>query len=128
MRLTEKEYNLLMNNRLDVKSKYHNKKVMYDNYLFDSKKEANYYLKFKIMQDAGIIRDLELQKKYVLQKSFTNKEGKKYREISYIADFYYITTKDNKEHVVDVKGFRTDVYKLKKKLFEYKYGLEIEEV
>ena len=128
MRLTEKEYNLLMNNRLDVKSKYHNKKVMYDNYMFDSKKEANYYLKFKIMQDAGIIRDLELQKKYVLQKSFTNKEGKKYREISYIADFYYVTVKENKEHVVDVKGFRTDVYKLKKKLFEYKYGLEIEEV
>ena len=128
MRLTEKEYQTLMNNRLDVKSKYHNKKVMYDNYLFDSKKEANYYLKFKIMQDAGIIRDLELQKKYVLQKSFTNKDGKKYREISYKADFYYITVKDNKEHVVDVKGFRTDVYKLKKKLFEYKYGLEIEEV
>ena len=128
MRLTEKEYNLLMNNRLDVKSKYHNKKVMYDNYMFDSKKEANYYLKFKIMQDAGIIRDLELQKKYVLQKSYQTKTGKIRREISYIADFYYVTTKDNKEHVVDVKGFRTDVYKLKKKLFEYKYGLEIEEV
>ena len=128
MHLTEKEYRALINNRLEVKSKYNNKKTIYDNHAFDSKKEANYYLKFKIMQDAGIIRNLELQKKYVLQKSFINKEGKKYREISYIADFYYVTTKDNKEHVVDVKGFRTDVYKLKKKLFEYKYGLEIEEV
>jgi hypothetical protein len=30
--------------------------------------------------------------------------------------------------VIDVKGFRTEIYRLKKKLFEYKYGIEIEEV
>jgi hypothetical protein len=29
---------------------------------------------------------------------------------------------------VDVKGFKTEVYKLKKKLFEFKYQVELEEV
>lgn len=43
-------------------SKYKNKKVVVDNILFDSKKEANYYTKLKILKDAGKITDLELQK------------------------------------------------------------------
>ena len=36
-------------------SKYKNKKVVVDNILFDSKKEANYYTKLKILRDAGKI-------------------------------------------------------------------------
>lgn len=127
MRISENQYRQMMNNRLNKKSKYGNKKVMYDGIKFDSAKERNYYLKFKIMQDAGIIRDLELQKRFILQKGYTI-NGKKRREISYYADFCYVTTKDDKLHVVDIKGYRTDVYKLKKKLFENKYGIEIEEL
>lgn len=127
MRITESQYKQMMNNRLNKKSKYGNKKVMYDGIKFDSAKERNYYLKFKIMQDAGIIKDLELQKRFILQKGYTI-NGKKRREISYYADFCYVTTKDDKLHVIDIKGYRTDVYKLKKKLFENKYGIEIEEL
>ena len=79
------------------------------------------------MEEAGLIKDLEIQKKFILQQGFTIND-KKRREISYYADFCYISTKDDIYHVIDVKGFKTEVYKLKKKLFEHKYGIEIEEL
>lgn len=106
-------------------AKYHNKITVYDNIKFDSIKERNYYVKLKLMQNAGLIWTLELQKKYILQKSFTF-NGKKIREISYYADFVY-EDKDGL-HVVDTKGYRTDTYKLKKKLFIKKFGIDIEEI
>lgn len=79
------------------------------------------------MQKAGAIKDLELQKEYELQPSF-KLNNKTRRKITYKADFSYITTEDDKLHVVDVKGYRTDVYMIKKKMFEYRYGIELEEV
>ena len=107
-------------------SKYKNKKVVVDNILFDSKKEANYYTKLKILRDAGKILDLELQKRFVLQQGF-KLHGKTYRAITYIADFVY-KDQEGQTHVVDTKGYRTEVYKIKKKLFMKKYGIEIEEI
>ena len=107
--------------------KYHNKKVEYDGYTFDSIKEKNYYIKLKLLEKAGKIKELELQKEYELQPSF-KLNNKTSRKITYRSDFTYKTTEDDKLHVVDVKGFRTDVYRLKKKLFEYKYRIEIEEI
>lgn len=106
-------------------NKYHNKKIVIDGIKFDSKKEGNYYTKLKLMQNAGLIWNLELQKKYILQAGFTF-NGKKIREISYYADFVY----EDKDgiYVIDTKGYRTDVYKLKKKLFIRKYGIDIKEV
>lgn len=107
--------------------KYHNKKVEYDGYTFDSNREKNYYIKLKLLEKAGKIKELELQKEYELQPSF-KLNNKTSRKITYRADFTYKTTEDDKLHVIDVKGFRTDVYRLKKKLFEYRYGIEIEEI
>lgn len=128
MRLTESQYKSFLNKSIDYKqSKYKNKKVMCDGYKFDSKKERNYYLKFKAMQELGVIRDLELQKEFVLQDKFKLND-KTRRKITYKADFSYISTKDGKLHVIDVKGFKTDVYRLKKKLFEKKFMIEIEEL
>ena len=43
------------------------------------------------------------------------------RKVSYIADFMYKDIKRGVTVVEDVKGFKTDVYKIKKKLFLYKY-------
>lgn len=108
-------------------NKYRNTKIMIDGIEFASKKEGLRYKQLKLLERAGLIKDLELQKEYILQDKFKI-NNKTVRKISYIADFSYISTKDNKLHVVDVKGFKTEVYKLKKKLFEYKYGIEIEEV
>ena len=70
---------------------------------------------------------MELQKEYILQDKFKI-NGKTRRKITYRADFSYVLAEDDTIHVVDVKGFKTELYKLKKKLFEYKYGIEIEEV
>lgn len=109
--------------------KYHNKKVIIDGIKFDSEKEGNYYLKLKILEKAGKIRDLKLQVPFVLLETF--KVGyRTYRKTKYIADFTYFDDKD-KLHVVDVKSEATrkdKTYQLKKKLLAWKYGIEIEEI
>jgi len=109
-------------------NKYHNIKTEIDGIKFDSKKEADRYVQLKILQKAGIIKNLELQPKYRLQDGF-EKNGVKYRPINYIADFRYFDNEKGHIRVEDVKGQKTDVYKLKKKLFEFRYpNLELEEI
>ena len=109
-------------------SKYHSKKVIVDGIEFDSKKEAKRYSELKLLERAGEIKELELQKVFELQPSF-KKNGKTYRKTTYKADFYYFNNRIGKYIVEDVKGFKTEVYKLKKKMFEYKYNdLELREL
>lgn len=108
--------------------KYHNKKCIYKNIKFDSLKERNHYIILEQLEKTGQIKELKLQVKYELQPSF-KLNGKTIRAINYIADFTYL--KDNKLVVVDVKSEITKkdkVYNLKKKLFQYKYGMDIVEV
>jgi hypothetical protein len=100
--------------------KYHSRKAIVDGIKFDSLKEAKRYNELKILEKANEITELRLQVKFELQPSF-KKEGKTYRKIEYIADFTYYDNKLNKYIVEDTKGYKTEVYKLKKKLFEYKY-------
>lgn len=110
-------------------NKYHNKKVIIDGIKFDSQKEGNYYLKLKMLEKAGKIRDLRLQVPFVVLETF-KVDDRTYRKTKYIADFTYFDDKD-KLHVVDVKSEATrkdKTYQLKKKLLAWKYGLEIEEV
>jgi hypothetical protein len=117
-------------NRCAVKKrgKYGNKKVEVKGILFDSKKEARVYGELRNRFMAGDIDDLQLQVPFELQPGYRNKAGKKIRDIKYIADFTY-KDREGRTHVVDAKGWRTDVYRLKKKLFEYKYpDMELEEV
>ena len=93
---------------------------MIGNIRFASRKEAKRYGDLRLMEIAGAISDLQVQPKYILQEDFI-KNGKKYRKIEYIADFFYVT-KPNLEMIVeDCKGYRNEIYKIKKKLFEYKY-------
>ena len=61
-----------------------------------------------------------LQKVFVLQESFKNNQNKTIRSISYIIDYFYI--ENGVEVAEDVKGFKTDVYKIKAKLFQKKYS------
>ncbi len=99
-------------------NKYRNKKVIIDEIEFDSISEGNRYCQLKLLQKANKIKNLELQPKFLLQESF-KKNGKKYRKIEYIADFKYI---ENEQVIVeDVKGMETKEFKIKRKLFEYKY-------
>lgn len=109
------------------KSKYNNKKTLIDNISFDSLKEAKRYQELKSKEKTGEIHDLELQKEFELQPNF-KLDKKTIRKITYKCDFYYFSIKDNKYIVEDVKGFKTDIYRLKKKLFEYKFKIEIKEI
>ncbi len=99
-------------------SKYRSKKVEIDGHIFDSKKEANRYLVLKKMEEDGELKYLHLQPTFVLQKPFRHATCGKQRAITYIADFEYMLM--NGDIVVeDVKGYKTEVYKIKKKLFLY---------
>lgn len=110
----------------EKKLKYKNEKIEIDNIKFDSKKEAKRYVELKQQEQAGIIKDLKLQVPFELQPSY-KKENKTIRAINYVCDFTYIDN-NGKFIVEDVKGFINEVYKLKKKMFEFKYGVEIKEV
>jgi len=115
-----KEYN-------GMKRKYNNKRIEIDGYTFDSKLEADFYQRLKPLVKSGKIKELKIHPRYLLQEGFT-KNGKRYRPIYYVADFE-VTYDDGAVVIYDTKGMRTEVYKLKKKLFEHRYPeLTIEEV
>ena len=103
-----------------ARSKYRAKKTEVDGILFDSKKEASRYNELKLLERAGVIKDLALQPNFLLQEGF--KCQGTHRKIEYIADFMYFDEEKKETVVEDVKGFKTDVYKLKKKLFLKRYG------
>lgn len=109
------------------KSKYRANKCVYDGIKFDSNREMSRYIDLKLLEQAGTISDLKLQVKFELQPSYEF-NGRKIRAITYVADFTYRDNRTNEDVVEDSKGFRTEVYKLKKKMFEYLYKIEIKEV
>lgn len=103
--------------------KYHNTKTVADGIKFDSKLEAERYAQLKILERAGVIRALELQPSFELLPSF-RKNGKTWRKTVYKADFRYILADGDRIIIEDVKGSTaviTDVFRLKQKLFEYRY-------
>lgn len=104
--------------------KYHARKTTVDGITFDSRKEAHRYLVLKGMEEDGLIENLRRQVRYELVPAF-DVDGRHYRPVYYVADFVYV--EDGKEVVEDVKGMRTDVYKLKSKLFARRYGMSIRE-
>lgn len=109
-------------------SKYGNEKIVVDGIKFDSILEANRYQELKILQRIGEIKDLSRQVKFILQPSY-KKNNKTIRAITYKADFVYFDLKKKKMIVEDTKGYKTEVYKLKKKIFEYVFpDLEITEI
>ncbi|MGF0095027.1 DUF1064 domain-containing protein [Peptoniphilus sp. SGI.035] len=106
-----------------TRSKYNSIKTIVDGIKFDSKKEARRYKELKVLERAGTIKELELQPRFLLQDKF-KLEGTTHRKIEYVADFKYWDKEKETWIVEDVKGVKTDVYKLKKKIFLKKYGRE----
>lgn len=98
--------------------KYNNIKTVVDGIAFDSKKEAKRYQELKLLERGRVISDLDCQVKFEL---IPKQEGE--RPCYYVADFVY--TENGKKVVEDVKGFRTDVYKLKRKLMLERHGIKI---
>ena len=70
------------------------------------------------LKKEGTVKSFKMQFPYELQEKFT-KNGKTYRAISYVADF--VVVYNDFIEVVDTKGKETVEFKIKKKLFEYKY-------
>lgn len=100
-------------------AKYKSRKKEIDGHVFDSKIEARYYQQLKWLQEHEQILFFRLQPRYLLQEPF-EKNGRKFRKIEYVADFE-IHHLDGSIEVVDVKGFETEAFKIKRKLFEKKY-------
>ena len=99
--------------------KFRNKKTVIDGITFDSKKEATRYGQLKLLQQCGQIDNLKMQVPFVIEIG-----GKKI--CTYKADFTYI---EKSRYVVeDVKGMKTPVYNLKKKLMKAIHGIDIKEI
>ena len=121
--------------------KYGNRKITINGIMFDSIREANRYRELRLLERAGEIHTLELQKKYVLipaQYETVERYGKKgqrlkdgqrciEKECAYIADFTYFK-RSGTFVVEDAKGMRTKEYIIKRKLMLYIHGIRIKEV
>lgn len=97
-----------------VRSKYGNKRIEGDGYVFDSKAEAARYWTLRLEQKAGLITCLDVHPRYDL------------KVCDYVADFRY--RRGNHLVVEDVKGVKTPVYRLKKKLMKLFHNIDVSEV
>lgn len=101
-------------------NKYFNKKCEYNNLKFDSLKEMRHYIYLQQLEMQGEIKELKTQVKIPFML-----EGKKI--FTYIADFTYID--EFGKHIIDVKSPITQknpTFRLKKKLIEAQYKIDIE--
>ena len=96
--------------------KYHNKRISLGGHNFASKAEAARWIYLSALERDGGITHLRLQSRYEL-----------YAGIFYVADFEYFR-ESGISVVEDVKGLKTDVFKLKAKMFQAKYGKQIREI
>jgi hypothetical protein len=91
-----------------------------DGIVFDSRLECRVYI---FLRDHIGKENFDLQPKFELQPKFRDKDGKAIRTISYHADF--LVKDGDRELVLDAKGMVTPVYKIKEKIFKYRYDKRI---
>lgn len=121
------------------RNKYNNNRVVCDGHIFDSEKERDRYIVLMQKQRRGEIFSLQLQKKFLLTDAifvddrdrFVDRytKGRKLyaKKSEYTCDFFYYL-KNGTPVVEDVKGMRTDLYMLKKKVLAYFYGIIVKEI
>ena len=97
-------------------NKYRNIPTVVDGLRFASKAEARRYQELCLLQRAVAVYTANSVRWFIRQPSFDLPGG-----VRYIADFLVIWD-DGRITVEDVKGVETQVFKIKKKLFEEKYG------
>lgn len=88
-----------------------------DGIKFQSKKEARRYQQLKHLLDLGQISELRLQVRFPVHINDR-------LMFTYVTDFVYIDSVAG-EIVEDVKGVKTDIYLLKKKIVEAVYDIKI---
>lgn len=107
-------------------SKYKNIRTQVNGHCFDSLKEANRYQELLLLEKAGEIKSLRLQPSIPLWaegKPITYDSG---RVAAYRADFEYFDVSRGTWTLEDVKGARTQLYKLKKAILK-NMGIEVVE-
>lgn len=97
------------------KSKYNNHKTVVDGIYFDSKLEADKYSELKLSLKMGVISGFCRQAEFILQEGFGAT-----KPIAYKADFVVFNL-DGTAEIIDTKGFETESFKIKHKLFKGKF-------
>lgn len=123
LKAVEKSVNLS-----EKKHKYRAERAIFEGIVFDSKKEAKRFGELQLLEAHGAIENLEsnaerIKKKlpkirYELIKRNGNREH-------YEPDFEYL--ENGQKIVEDSKGYKTEVYKRKKRLMLKQHGIEIRE-
>lgn len=109
------------------RSKYGAVPTAVDGIRFASKAEAARYQELRLLERAGHIQELELQPRFPLYVA-ARRGGELHKVCDYVADFRYRAGSIGALTVEDVKGVRTAVYQLKKRMFQAQYGLPITEI
>ena len=110
---------LVMLEQTKVKPKYGNKAIETSGLMFDSKKEARFFL--QLQQDPSVV-SIKTQVRYEL---IPKQDGE--RACTYVADFV-VEYQSGEVVVYDVKGMRTPLYVVKRKLMLWVHGIKIAEV
>ena len=106
------------------RSKYGAKPVVIDGIRWASSKQARRYEALRELQKHGFVRNLQWEKTFPLLVNGI-------KVCSYRADFIYEERQQGESiwHSVveDVKGYKTDVYRIKAKLMKAIHGITIKE-
>ena len=109
------------------RSKYGAKRTTVDGIVFHSAKEAARYRELKLLEAAREIHSLRLQPSFPLDVIGGFVKDVRVQIGVYRADFDYFDVKADTRIVEDVKGFKTPLYRWKKKHVEAQYGIVIRE-
>lgn len=104
-----------------MRGKYNATPTQYQGLKFDSKGESVRFQELALAEKAGEIASLKTHPRFVLQEAFTDSSGTKHRAIVYEADFSYVDLRTGQECIEDFKGVSTRLFKIKYKLFLYRY-------
>lgn len=120
------------------RSKYGARRTTVDGIMFASKRESERYRELKLLENAGKIWDLELQPRfpllvpstsgYLMRAAKALTSGGLFKIGEYRGDFKYYDGTTIPYVVEDPKGFKTPLYRWKKKHVEAQYGIQIREI
>ena len=115
------------NGKKFIRNKFNNTRTEYNGIKYDSKKEAAKAAELDLLKQGGEVLEWLPHPRYILQPRYRDKNGVVVRAIYYIPDFW-VKYSDGKEVVIDIKGFQTQEFKLKAKMWRYRYretGMEL---
>ena len=99
-------------------NKCHAQPIVIDGHRFASKREGYRYGELKLLLEANEIEALELQPSFPIEINGTV-------ICKYVADFRYVDRRTGEHIVEDVKGVRTPLYKLKRKMMMAFWDIEV---